>query len=253
MTSNARTQVKIAVMVPFLAAALIVFTLLSDASVCCADEFEGLIYPSEIVKLSSQSPGIIEEITVERGDVVRKGEVLARLKSGLERVAVELARSNVEFQKRKTSRNVELAQKKLISASEKDELENDLRKAELQLEEAQEKLKLRSIASTIDGVVAERLMAPGDYVGEAAILKLARLDPLKVEVIVPARRYGFIKTGMKAEVRPEAPVGGVYIGKVTIVDKVVDAASSTYIVRVDFPNHGLKVPSGLKCRVRFLK
>lgn len=229
------------------------WALLGTGTARATDDFEGLIYPSEIVKLSSQTPGIIEEIPVERGDVVKKGEVLARLKSGMERVAVELARANVEFQKRKTARNAELAEKKLISASENDELKTDLKKAELQLEEAQEKLKLRSIVSTIDGVVAERLMAPGDYVGEAAILKLARLDPLKVEVIVPARRYGFIRTGMRAEVRPESPVGGVYTGKVTIVDKVIDAASSTYIVRVDFPNHGLKVPSGLKCRVRFLK
>jgi len=242
------------VMVRFLAMVLAGLALLCNGVACwAAEDFEGLIYPSEVVKLSSQSPGIIEEITVERGDVVKKGEVLARLKSGLERVAVELARANVEFQKRKTARNTELAEKKLISANEKDELETDLKKAELQLEEAQEKLKLRAIASTIDGVVAERLMAPGDYVGEDAILKLARLDPLKVEVIVPARRYGFIKTGMKAEVRPEAPVGGVYIGKVTIVDKVVDAASSTYIVRVDFTNHLLKVPSGLRCKVHFLR
>ena len=218
-----------------------------------AEEFEGLIYPSEVVKLSSQAPGVIEEITVERGDIVKKGQMLARLKSGLEKASLDLAHANVDFQKRKAERNVELARKQLISAHENDELETELKKAELQLEEVQEKLKMRTILSTVDGVVSERLMAPGDYVGEAAILKLASLDPLKVEVIVPARRYGSIKKGMKAEVRPEMPVGGVYMGKVTIVDKVIDAASSTFIVRVDFSNPNLKVPSGLRCRVRFLK
>lgn len=227
--------------------------LMAANPVTAAEDFEGLVYPSEVVKVSSQVPGILEEVAVERGDLVKKGQVLARLKSGQEKALLELARANVEFLRRKMERNVELARKKLISAHENDELVTELRKAELQLEEVQEKLKLRTIQSTIDGVVTERLMAPGDYVGEAPILKLASLDPLKVEVIVPSRRFGSTKRGMKAEVRPEAPVGGVYAGRVTIVDKVIDAASSTFIVRVDIANPELKVPSGLKCRVRFVR
>lgn len=226
---------------------------LAISTVAAAEDFEGLVYPSEVVKVSSQVPGILEEITVERGDLVKKGQVLARLKSGQEKASLELARANVEFLKRKAERNTDLARKKLISAHENDELLTELRKAELQLAEVQEKLKLRTIQSTIDGVVTERLMAPGDYVGEAPILKLASLDPLKVEVVVPARRFGSTKRGMRAEVRPELPVGGVYTGKVTIVDKVIDAASSTFIVRVDIANPTLKLPSGLRCRVRFIK
>jgi membrane fusion protein, multidrug efflux system len=225
----------------------------SLAAEASAEDFEGLIYPSEVVKVSSQVPGIIEEIMVERGDQVKKGQVLARLKSGLEKASLDLVQANVEFLKRKAERNTELARKKLISAHENDELLTELRKAELQLAEVQEKLKLRTIVSTIDGVVTERLMAPGDYVGENPIFKLASIDPLKVEVVVPARRFGAARKGMKAEVRPEAPLGGVYSGKVTIVDKVVDAASSTFVVRVDIANPALKLPSGLRCRVRFIK
>jgi membrane fusion protein (multidrug efflux system) len=233
---------------------IFVISLIATTSViAAAEDFEGLVYPSEVVKVSSQVPGILEEVAVERGDQVKKGQILARLKSGQEKASLELARANVEFLKRKTERNAELARKKLISAHENDEIVTELRKAELQLEEVEEKLKLRTIQSTIDGVVTERLMAPGDYVGEAPILKLARLDPLKVEVIVPARRFGSTRKGMKAEVRPELPVGGVYVGKVTIVDKVIDAASSTFVVRVDISNPKLKVPSGLRCRVRFVK
>jgi RND family efflux transporter MFP subunit len=218
-----------------------------------AEDFEGLIYPSEVVKVGSQVSGILEEIPVERGDIVKKGQVLARLKSGQEKASLELSRANLEFLKRKMERNAELAKKHLISANENDELVTEFKKAGLQLEEAQEKLKLRTIQSTIDGVVTDRLMAPGDYVGETPVLKLASLNPLKVEVIVPTKRFGAVIRGMRAEVRPEFPVGGVYVGKVTIVDKVVDPASSTFIVRVDIANPELKVPSGLKCRVRFIK
>ncbi|GFO63473.1 efflux RND transporter periplasmic adaptor subunit [Geomonas paludis] len=231
--------------------ALLFLAGISAAS--AVEEFEGVIYPSEVVKVSSSAAGILEEVTVERGDLVRKGQVLARLKSGQERAARDLALANVEFLRRKMERNAGLVRKKLVSANENDELETDLRKAQLQLEELEEKLKSRTVVSTIDGVVTERLMAPGDYVGEAPIFKLACLDPLRVDVVIPVRSFGLVKRGMRAEIRPEAPVGGRYYGRVAIVDKVVDAASSTFMARVDVANPSMQVPSGLRCRVRFLR
>ena len=82
-------------------------------------------------------------------------------------------------------------------------------------------------------------------------MTIAQIDPLNVEVVVPVSEYGTIKKGMRAEVRPEYPVGGVYTGKVTIVDRVVNAASGSFGVRVELPNANLAIPSGLKCNVRF--
>ncbi|MBW1862589.1 MAG: biotin/lipoyl-binding protein, partial [Deltaproteobacteria bacterium] len=41
--------------------------------------FDGLIEPSEVVKVSSQIHGTLEEILVERGDMVEKGQIIARL------------------------------------------------------------------------------------------------------------------------------------------------------------------------------
>lgn len=99
----------------------------------------------------------------------------------------------------------------------------------------------------------KRELSAGEYVSDKPILVIARINPLNVEVIIPARRYGAVVPGMTAEVRPEAPVGGVYHGKVVIVDKVIDAASGTYGVRVELPNPNLKLPAGLKCRVRFIR
>lgn len=79
------------------------------------------------------------------------------------------------------------------------------------------------------------------------------INPLNVEVVVPVRRHGSIHKGMTAEVRPESPVGGVYRGKVVIVDMGIDAASGTYRVRVELSDANLKLPAGLKCKVRFIK
>ena len=216
-----------------------------------AGELEGLIEPSEVVNLSSPVIGVIETIYVDRGDLVKKGQILARLKCGVEMAAVQLARAQVAFGKRKALRNEELFRKKLISVDDRDAQETEIELAQLQLQEAKERLALRTLTSPVTGVVVERMLAPGEYIGEGSIMRLASLDPLYVEVIVPIERLGSIRNGKKALVLPEEPVGGKYHARVCVVDRVVDAASGTYGVRLRLPNPGNKIPSGLKCRVKF--
>ncbi len=210
-----------------------------------------LLEPNEEVKLSSQIPGIIDSIKVERGDKVQRGQIVARLKSGVERAAVALAQARVDFGKRKLVRNEELYRQELISIHEKDEMETEHRIAELELQEAKEKLKLRTLRSPITGIVTERHHSAGEFVGEDPVLTLVSIDPLNVEIIVPVSRIGAIRKGMSAIIEPESPAGGSFSGKVDIVDQIIDAASGTYTVRVRLPNPKHRIAAGLKCRVHF--
>ena len=132
-------------------------------------------------------------------------------------------------------------------------MENRVNHAAMRRDE--EVLKLRNIHSPFNGVVVERLLGPGEHVRQdkAQILKLAQIDPLNVELIMPANLYGSVKVGMAAEVLPEQPVGGSYSAKVVVVDKVVDAASGTFGVRLNLPNPGNKIPAGFKCRAKLGK
>lgn len=216
-----------------------------------AQSFDGLIEPSEVVKISSQVPGILETVLVERGDKVAKDEVIARLKSNVEKAAVDLALARKAFGQRKVQRNEELYKKSLISTHDKDEMETELKISELQHREAQEKLEIRIIRSPVDGIVAERFLSPGEYVGEEPIMKLVRIDPLYVEVFAPVAFFGKIKTGMVAQIVPEFPNPGKFRARVIIVDKIIDAASGTFGVRLELPNPNHALPAGLKCRVVF--
>jgi len=56
---------------------------------------------------------------------------------------------------------------------------------------------------------------------------------------------------MHAKVIPEAPIGGQYTAEVKIVDRVIDAASGTFGVRLELPNPGYRLQAGLKCKVIF--
>jgi hypothetical protein len=98
-------------------------------------------------------------------------------------------------------------------------------------------------------VVLERLLSPGESAGASPILRLARLDPLRVEAFLPVDLLGKITPGMSARVMPE--VGGAHAATVAVADRVADPASATFGVRLELPNPGYRLPAGIRCRVRF--
>ena len=243
-------------------------------------ELDCLIEPFVTVKLSSAVNGVLETVTVDRGDLVKKGQILATLESGAEKAAVEVLRARatlesaiktgqarLELSTRSHSRNDGMFQKALISAEKMDEADTIRRLAEMALLEATDNQRLarlelqrataelarRTIYSPITGVVVERFLAPGEFShDEQPVLTLAQLDPLRVEVFAPVALLGSITVGQRAEVTPQAPLKGPYSARVTVVDGVVDAASGTFGVRLELPNRDHRVPAGLKCRIRFL-
>ena len=62
---------------------------------------------------------------------------------------------------------------------------------------------------------------------------------------------GQIRVGMSAQIVPEPPLKGTFLGIVTVVDRIADAANGTFGVRVSLPNPDYRLPAGLKCKVRF--
>ncbi|WP_262049138.1 efflux RND transporter periplasmic adaptor subunit [Bradyrhizobium sp. Bra78] len=242
-------------------------------------QFDCLIQPKMVLKLGTSVPGLLSEMLVDRGDIIKRGEVVARLESGVEQAAVSLAKTRaeneatvrssmakLEFQRRKDERSKLLRKNDSVSAAVADEAETSARVAEQDVEEAKvnlalaglevaranEVLKLRTIRSPIDGVVVERKLGPGEYAfDQAHLLTVSQIDPLLVEVYVPLSQFGKIRVGASAEVYPEEPVGGRYAARVTVVDQVFDAASGTIGVRLELPNPNYAIPAGLKCRVRF--
>ncbi|MBX9630415.1 MAG: efflux RND transporter periplasmic adaptor subunit [Burkholderiales bacterium] len=247
-----------------------------------ADEYDCLVEARTTAEIRSPIEGLIEQVHVRRGDFVRKGQVVVTLESGPERAALALARSKatmkgpleasasrLDFAVKKEQRAIELYKQKFVSAGALDEArtqrelaESELKEArenqklnELEMQRAEEVVKLRTIRSPFNGVVIERYLSSGEFATanvKNPILKLAEVDPLNVEVILPANLYGRIKVGARAKVAPEAP-GGEYTAVVVLVDRVIDAASGTFGVRLELPNANQQIPAGAKCRVKFPK
>lgn len=248
-----------------------------------AASFDCLIEPTRTAELASPVTGLLEHVEVTRGDIVAKGQVLASLESRAEQTAAELARykseqvgpmrmaeSKIEFSKRKFDRRRDMVAEKLMSLQESDDAEAEHKLAESELQVAKENrqiariefqqqsslLDLRTIRSPFDGVVVEQMLYPGEVVepggNKQGILKVAQVNPLRVHAILPKDMFGKLSAGMLAEVLPEIPAGNVYKAKVITIDRLIDAASGTFVVDLELANPKMDIVAGVKCKATFV-
>jgi len=215
-------------------------------------EIDCLIEPNMVIELSSPVSGVLDTIAVDRSDAVTEGQIVATLQSDIEEVKLRASRETLNLSKVEQKRAIELYRDNAITLSEKEQSDHDVAINKLEVESAQASLELRRIRSPIDGVVADRYLMPGEFIEDNPILKIAQLDPLRVEVVAPVTYFGRIKPGHHAQVKTEFGSFDSLIAEVVVVDKVIDAASGTFGIRLELPNEDYQIPGGLKCSARFL-
>jgi RND family efflux transporter MFP subunit len=246
-----------------------------------AASFECLIQPNQIVEMRSPVAGLISKVYVQRGDLVKAAQVLVDLESNVELSAAQMAKYHSQMDGRiiaakerfdyattKLGRTKELQKQNFVSAQAQDDAQAEMRVAQADLQDARENqqlarldyqhaldlLHLRTLRSPFDGVVMDRMLNPGEltqYGTETKpILKLAQIDPLRVEVVLPVSYFGKLNVGITGEVTPEG-LGGRHTATVKVIDRVFDAASGTFGVRLELPNRQRAVPGGIRCQVEF--
>ena len=243
-----------------------------------AAELDCLVKPEMYVELSSPVDSVMEEILVETGETVTRGQPLARLEASVEKAKLELARltaksvsdidnrkEQLRYARRYLKRMNDLLDNNSVSQYEKDKAATEVALAKIELNKANEKWKiaqlnlglaqtqlaLKTIKSPIDGIVVDRYAMVGEAVGDRTIMKLAQVDPLKVELIAPTEYFGLIKKGMQVEIYPEQPVNQVFTATVTVVDQLIDPASGSFTVRMVLPNPEDKLVGGVNCLASF--
>jgi len=233
-----------------------------------------MIEPDEVVEVGSPVIGVIQSI-VKRGDHVRKGQVLAVLRNNVDQAALSVAQSraaanaeekaalaNYDFSRQRRERAEELLRKEFISKQALDQAIAEDEVAKQKLSQAREqrrvleheaslarqRLEERTIRSPIDGIVVERYLTAGERVEEKPLVRVVKIDPLRVEAILSSTLFGIITPGTTARIHPEIPNAVPVTATVTLVDKVMDAASGTFRVRMRLPNRDGAVPAGLRCK-----
>jgi len=242
-------------------------------------EAVGTVRAFQTSQLASQATGTITQVRVREGDHVSRGEVLALIdqsapSAALDRaVATEAAAANelaaaeadLELAESTQARYQILYDKEIIARQQFDEVKarqqsalahRDLaRAAQLQAKaavtEAKVVLDFTRVTAPFDGVVTERKLDPGAMASPGLpILTVEDVSRYRLEISVNENDLRYVRMGVRVPVSIDA-LGDIQLtGRVVQIVPAADAASRTFIVKVELPgNNALR--SGLFGHAQF--
>jgi membrane fusion protein (multidrug efflux system) len=201
----------------------------------------------EAVAIFPRVSGFLDQITVDRGSAIKKGELLARLS------APELAAQRAEAESKVAAAKSTYDRLKAASATPGAIAGHDLEVAQAGLNAERSRVdSLRALESYLyvrapfDGVVTERNVHPGALVGPPAgptaqpMLRVSKIDHLRVTVAVPEAAAAAVAVGTPAAFTVSTYPGQKFTGKVARIAHEIDPRTRTMAVELDFDNTGAK-------------
>lgn len=210
----------------------------------------GVVEPEYVVEIKPKASGEVEEVKVQAGDHVKKGQLLVTIDPIVETRRVSQAkaelrmvqasyssiRHKINYTSTKLKREKALLKKGLVARESVDSLKKEyavlraeaslagakIQKAKEELSEAKDRLSETEIKAPVRGTVLERLVQPGQIVasgtnsvsGGTALLRVADLQRLFIRVQVDEVDVSKVKVGMKTAVTADAHQGKRFGGRV---------------------------------------
>lgn len=212
--------------------------------------------PFAQAEVGSKTLGYLDAVFVDRGDRVKRGQLIALVRPsdlpdqlGAARGSLAQAQASAALAKQNADRAAQLAPTGVVSQQELQQTQSALASADAQ--EAAAKAQVAGIAtrlgetkitSPLDGVVTARRVDPGSLVGPTAgaaggsIVTVARVDVLRMFVTVTERQAHLVRTGQNARVELDALEGRAASGNVVRLSPALDPATRTLDAEVQLDN-----------------
>ncbi len=188
------------------------------------------------VSVHAETTGRVTGLTVNEGDVVEEGDLLATLRRDAQSTSVKRANVSVEKAQLDYDRIKALYAKGAASKEELDNAEITLRNANLDYNDRRRDLGNTKVRAPFSGVVTERLIDAGAFVTSGQqLMSITDFSTLVARVYVPERELDRISVGQDARVVGKAAKGREGEGTVMRIAPIVDAATGTVKVTVSLP------------------
>jgi len=224
----------------------------------------GTVHARETAAISAQVMGRIQQVLVHEGDSVRAGQTLAVLDGAALRSSMDQSRAGVKAAQSEEiaaqtdaklaastlDRYRQLQAEKSVSPQEMDEVSRraeaatarlDAARAQTGAAQAQESgartmLGYTRLVAPFSGVVTSRMADPGTMASPGVpLLQVDRAGALQLQVTVDESAIGAIHKGMKVPVSIDGANSASLEGKVAEIDPAADAASHSFMVKIDLP------------------
>lgn len=210
--------------------------------------------------LGAKVSGHVSELNVDIGAPVTAGQVLARIAVPELNQARNAARARVAALQSEYSRTAMLVERNSMTQRALDEAKSRLDTAVAEQAEIEAQIQYAIIEAPFDGIVTSRSIDPGDLVFEASspkgsdqpLLRVAKLDVIRVKSYVPERDAAWADVGDAATVVFDALPGRVFSGQVARISGSLDPGTRTMLIEVDLPNDDGRIRPGYYGQTRIL-
>lgn len=191
----------------------------------------------------AKTSGVALNVLVEEGQKITAGQTLVRLDSA--RSQLQAAQTAAQMRKLEANyaRAKQMAEQKLLSANDNDQLRYDLEEARAANHMANLELSYANVQAPISGVIASRSIKTGNFVQiNTPIFRIVDTSRLEATLNVPERELATLKAGQPVLLQVDALPGKSFTGMVDRVSPVVDSGSGTFRVICSFAGDGVLQP-----------
>jgi len=194
--------------------------------------------------------GIIEELTVEEGDFVEKGQLLAKVDARRYQLALDKAEAELAGIDQELKRLSLMAEKQLVSAQASDKLKYQYRAAIAARELAALDLKDSQIVAPISGYVSHRFIKTGHFTqGYQKLFHIVDQSSLQAVVYLPEHQLSNVQLGQQALLHFNARQGKQFVAQVRSISPVIDSRSGTFKVILSLGNENLQLKPGMFAQI----
>ncbi len=235
-----------------------------------------LTLPGDVVgfyqsALYAKVTGYLKSIAVDKGDRVKKGQVLAEIEVPELRERLDRARSNLQIQQLTYNRldRVWKSDPRLVAREDVDIAYSKFQQAKAAADELAAMVSYTQIIAPFDGVVTERFVDPGALIkagGEggmtapmegtarpggvaAPVVSVADLEKLRIYVYVPQDAVNYIRRGLPVIITFQELPGRLYRAGVTRFAHSLDLATRTMLTEIDLDNPKREIYPGMYANV----
>jgi len=207
--------------------------------------FVGTLYGNEEVTLSSQVEGQIKSLSVDLGDAVTAGQVLAQVDDDQWRARLREADATLAKARADEARGRQLVDNKVISQQEYEVMKTHVDVTQAQRDTLTVNIRHARVESPIGGAIARRFVSAGEYVHPGSqLFTVVDEDPLKLRGDVPERFAHELQNGQSVQVRVDAFPDAVFTGRLARISPASNPENRSVAVEAVIDNHDRKLKPG---------
>lgn len=221
----------------------------------------GEIKPYQEATLYAKVPGYLKTITVDKGDPVQQGALLAEIEvpellADQARYRAELKVAEIDFRRLNESQT---KAPDLVIPQTVDDARGKLEVAKANLERTETLLNYARLVAPFSGIVTRRMVDPGAFIPaassgsnpqNAALVTLSDFSRVRLQVAVPEAEAALVTSNQPVKATVEGFPANVFEGSITRYSYALDEATRTMLAEVELPNPGLQLRPGMFATVK---